>query len=252
MAMNSLVGAAMFGPTPVQAAVQRCQEMLAQTNGSDRVAAAALRALAGLSAMEGRFDDAWHYMERDRAILRDLGLRILASSSALIAGQIGLLSGETQRAESELRWGYDTLAEIGDRNGLATVAAGLAEALLTQARNEEVLEIAAIGQEFAAPEDVPTQVAWRGPAATALARRGRQEEGERLAREAVELAGQTDFLDLHAGVLLHLAEVLRLGGHTAESTAAAEAAATLYASKGNLVALGRAQAAAKAASLAPA
>jgi DNA-binding SARP family transcriptional activator/class 3 adenylate cyclase len=252
MAMSGLVGAAMFGPMPVPAAIQRCEEMLARTNGADRVAAAALRALAGLSAMGGRFEDAWLYVERDRAIVHDLGLRILASSSTLIAGQVGLLAGEPQRAESELRRGYETLAEIGDRNGLATVAAGLAEALLAQGRDKEALAIAATGRECAAPEDVPAQVGWRGPAAAALARRGQLDEGERLAREAVELAERTDFLDLHAGVLLNLAEVLRLGGKPSEAATAAQGAATLYAAKGNLVALARAQATAKAASLAPA
>ena len=251
MALNGLAGVAMFGPTPVPAAIRRCEDILAQTSGDDRVAAGALRALAGLSAMEGRFDDAWRYVERDRAILRDLGLRIVASSSAVIAGQVGLLAGDPQRAESELRWGFETLAEIGDRNGLATVAAALAEAVLAQGRDEEALAIAATGSECAAPEDVPAQVGWRGPAATATARRGQHEQGERLAREAVELAKRTDFLDLHANLLLNLAEVLRLGGKPGEAAAAAQGAASLYTSKGNLVALARAQAAAKAASLAP-
>jgi tetratricopeptide (TPR) repeat protein len=226
--------------------------MLAQTNGTDRVAAAALRALAGLSAMVGRFEDAWRYVERDRAILRDLGLRILASSSALIAGQVGLLAGEPQRAESELRQGYDTLAEIGDHNGLATIAACLAEALLAQGRDKDALAMAATGREYAAPEDIPAQIGWRGPTATALARHGQQEESERLAREAVELAEKTDFLDLHASVMLNLADVLRLGGNASEAAGTARAAAALYASKGNLVALARAQTAAKAASFAAA
>jgi predicted ATPase/DNA-binding SARP family transcriptional activator len=252
IAMSWLIGAAVFGPTPVPTAIQHCQDMLTQTNGADRVAAAALRALAWLNAMIGRFEDAWLYVERDRAILRDLGLRILASSSSLIAGQVGLLASEPQRAESELRLGYETLDEIGDRNGLATVAAGLAEALLAQGRDEEALAVAAAARESATPEDLPAQIGWRGPTATALARRGQQQEGERLAREAVQLAEQTDFLDLHASVLLNLSEVLSLGGNAREAASAAQAAATFYESKGNLVALARAQATAKAASLAPA
>jgi DNA-binding SARP family transcriptional activator len=250
IAMSWLIGTAAFGPTAVPAAIQRCQDILAQTNGADRVAAAALRAMAWLNAMIGHFEDAWLYVERDRAILRDLGLRILASSSALIAGQVGLLAGEPHRAESELRAGYETLAEIGDHNGLATVAAGLAEALLAQSRDEEALAVASRARDCATPDDVPAQIGWRGPTATALARRGQQQEGERLVREAVELAEQTDFLDLHAGVLLNLAEVLSLGGNAPEAASAARAAATLYQSKGNVVALARARATAKAASLA--
>jgi hypothetical protein len=45
-----------------------------------------------------------------------------------------------------------------------------------------------------------------------LARRGRLEGAEQLAREGVKVAANSEFVVLHADVLLDLAEVLELAG----------------------------------------
>ena len=76
---------------------------------------------------------------------------------------------------------------------------------------------------------------WRGPRAKVLARRGELDAAERLAREAVSLAGQTDFLNLHGNALLDLATVLRHSRRLGDAAAAADAANALYERKGNLV-----------------
>ncbi|HEX6699176.1 MAG TPA: BTAD domain-containing putative transcriptional regulator [Gaiellaceae bacterium] len=251
LALNSLVGVAMTGPMPVKAAIERCNEVLEETRAEGRVAASALRALAGLHAMEGRFDEAWAFMERDRALLRELGLKVVASSSAGVAGWIGLLAGDPVRAEAELRWGYQILDEIGDRNGLATVAAILAEATVAQGQDDETLALTELSSEAGAPEDMAIQVQWRGPRAKALARRGEVEAAEQLAQEAVALAERSDFLDLRGNALMDLSEVLWLRSRPADAAAAAESALALYRRKGNRVSAARARAAVKRASLAP-
>ncbi|TML13965.1 MAG: hypothetical protein E6G33_10965 [Actinobacteria bacterium] len=251
LALNSLVGITLTGPMPVKLAIQRCNEVLEETRAEGRVAASALRALAGLHAMEGRFDEAWALMERDRALLRELGLKVVASSSAGVAGLIGLLADQPARAEAELRWGYQILDEIGDRNALATIAAILAEATLVQGRDEEALALTELSSDAGAPEDMAIQVQWRGPRAKALARRGELEAAEQLVRDAVALAERSDFLDLHGNALMDLSEVLWIRGRSAEAAAAAEAALTLYRRKGNRVSAKRARAATKRASLAP-
>ena len=68
----------------------------------------------------------------------------------------------------------------------------------------------------------------------AVARRGELEEGERLAREAVALAEETDMLNAHGDALLDLAEVLALArkGRARRSSSRRYA---LYERKGNLV-----------------
>jgi DNA-binding SARP family transcriptional activator len=233
--LNFLVGVSLFGPTRVTVAIERCSAVLREAHGEGRVAASALRALAGLHAMEGRFEEAWACVERDGAILRDLGLKVVVSSSTELAGIVGLLAGDPAAAESHLRRGRAILEEMGDRSGLSTNAAMLAEAVLAQGRDEEALELTVQSEGAAAAEDLPVQVQWRGARAKALARRGELDAAEQLAREAVALAEQTDFLNLHANSLLDLATVLHHSRRLEDAAAAAAAAAALYERKGNLV-----------------
>jgi hypothetical protein len=70
-----------------------------------------------------------------------------------------------------------------------------------------------------------------------LALSGTREHAEALAfaREAVRLAETTDALNLHAKVVLDLAEVLRLGGSDRESAGCIAEAVVLYERKGNAV-----------------
>jgi hypothetical protein len=68
--------------------------------------------------------------------------------------------------------------------------------------------------------------------ARALSRRGDHAGAEELAREAVEIIGRTDYLDQHAGMLVHLAHVLHEAGKAADAVAAAREAMGLYERKG--------------------
>jgi type II secretory pathway component PulJ len=161
-----------------------------------------------------------------------------------------LLAGDPGRAESELRWGYELIDEMGDRNALSTVAAHLAQAVLLQGRNDDALALTEISEDAGAPDDLTVQVLWRGPRAGVLVRNAELDRAEQLAREAVELAERTDFLNLHADALMGLAEVLHAAGRPTDATMAA--ALTLYERKGNLISAARVRAAVEAASPAPA
>jgi hypothetical protein len=61
------------------------------------------------------------------------------------------------------------------------------------------------------------------------------QQAEGLAREAVGLAEQTDWLKGHGDALVNLAEVLRLTGRTQDAAGALRQALRLYDHKGNLV-----------------
>jgi hypothetical protein len=90
---------------------------------------------------------------------------------------------------------------------------------------------------------------WRGAAAKALAADGRLEEAERLAGEAVTIAGRTDVLAMRGDALLDLAEVAPAAGRRGDAAAAAQAALEPYRAKGSLPGAARARAAAAAAQL---
>src|ERR1700692_3264760 len=98
-----------------------------------------------------------------------------------------MLAGDPVAAEVELRRDYETLDRLGDRNYISTVAAYLAEALYRQGGYDESRRFATFSADIVAPDDLATQVLWRGVSAKLLARQGQPEEAERLGREAVEL-----------------------------------------------------------------
>jgi tetratricopeptide (TPR) repeat protein len=158
------------------------------------------------------------------------------------SGPTELTSGDFARAESELRRGYDQLQAIGDRGTLSPVAAFLAQAVYAQGRYDEADQLASVSRECASRDDRFPHVVWRGVRAKVLARRGEPEEATALAREALELAEETDSLNLQADAWLNLAEVLRLGTGDAESDDCIERAVRLYEAKGNVASAGSARA----------
>ena len=76
---------------------------------------------------------------------------------------------------------------------------------------------------------------WRGVQARVLATRGRLDDAEALAREAVALAEQTDFVVYRGDALVDLAHILRDSGLASDAAAAASAGLQLHEQKGNLV-----------------
>ena len=62
-----------------------------------------------------------------------------------------------------------------------------------------------------------------------------------MAREAVALAGDTEFVDLRAETLLALGEVLQLADRRDDAVAATRGALDLWEAKGNVVFAGRAR-----------
>jgi hypothetical protein len=100
----------------------------------------------------------------------------------------------------------------------------------------------ATSRDCAGPEDRDAQSWWRSVGSKLAARRGELDLAERLAREAVEIAEQTDALNQRAKVSLDFAEVLRGVNREAEASEAVARAVMLYQLKGNLVAERRARA----------
>ena len=234
--INLLLGASLYGPTPVAEAVRRCEELLAGRLEQRRIAAAAYRALSGLRAMEGNFDEARRLARQDRAILEDLGLKVAAAMAAEEYGLVEILAGDAGAAERQLRTGYEALEELGETSILANLAAMLAQVLYSQNRQDEALRFSEISERVTARDDLVPQVQWRAARAKLLARTGDVEAAERVAREAVALAEETpDFLLLRGDALLDLGEVLAATADRAAAGAATAEALRLYEQKGNVV-----------------
>jgi class 3 adenylate cyclase/tetratricopeptide (TPR) repeat protein len=224
------------GPTPTDEALRRCETVIERARGDKKAVSTALFVQAELEAGLGRFDAAQELLSRARALLQELALTVwIAGPLTQFAGWIELWRGDPAAAERRLRWGHETLSEIGEMAWLPTVDGILAEALYAQGRDDEADGLALGIQESAGSEDVYSQVLWRGVRAKVLARRGSVGEAERLARESVSLVETTDFL--HGTWYAHvtLAEVLRRDGRPDEARQAVADAVEAADDKGNVV-----------------
>jgi predicted ATPase/class 3 adenylate cyclase len=233
--------AVVVGPRPVGEAIRRCRDILKQAGDQPRLEASTEFMLAVLEAMRGQAEEARALYRHSQEMLADLGLTMLLASSQMCSGLAELVMRHPEAAERELRAGYATLERIGERAQLSTMAALLARALIAQGQYEEAEHFSVVSEEAASDDDVASQVLWRGARARTHAGRDQLGHAERLAREAVALARPSDFLDLHADVLMDLAHVLRLA-RPAEADAVVGEALALYEAKGNTTSAAEARA----------
>jgi tetratricopeptide (TPR) repeat protein len=224
-----------FGPAPVGTAIQRCEAIRAEVAGNLVAAADVLQPLAGLHAMEGRFDEARALIAAANAALEELG-QTLASAVSHHAAVVEMLAGDPAAAEGLLRKGYAALEQMGERPVLSTTAAFLGQALLAQGLDEEAGRFADLSAEHAPADDMLSQGMWRAVMASVLGVRGELAEAERLAREGIEYTARTDDTSQIAEAHAVLGHVLARRGETRAAHEELSEALRLYELKGNLVA----------------
>jgi predicted ATPase/class 3 adenylate cyclase/DNA-binding SARP family transcriptional activator len=223
-----------WGPAPVRQAIERCEAIREEVSGDLVARADILQPLAGLHAMEGRFDEARALIAAADAAFEELG-RTLGSAVSHHAAMVELLAGDPVAAERLLRQGYTALEEMGEKPVLSTTAAFLGKALLAQGRHEEAGRWAERSAEQAHEDDMHSQSMWRAVHASVSSARGDSADAERYAREAVEFAERTDDTNTIADAHVVLGGVLALRPDTEAARAELSRAVELYEHKGNLV-----------------
>jgi DNA-binding SARP family transcriptional activator/predicted ATPase len=235
-----LASAALSGPMPASDAVARCEQLVARLAHRPTTAALVHNSLAALQAMLGRFDEAHALLERARTVVAYFAIAWGASSHSVAL--VAMLADDYEEAERSLRVDYDYFSTRGEKGFLSTTAALLARAVEAQARHDEAYELTKVAERSGASDDLTTQIVWRSVRARVLAETGDGAIAERLAREAVALAAQTDRLSYHGDALVDLAAVLGRLGRLDEEREVLGAAAALYERKENRVAVARVQA----------
>jgi DNA-binding SARP family transcriptional activator len=235
-----LVIALLLGPAPAAEGSARCAQLLEESAGDPPLEVQILGALALLAAMQGLTAEADDFLGRSRRKMDQLGewIWLFWWHAAFIL----LLGPDPGAAERELIGRYDVLKEIGEKSHFSSLAALLAHSAYAQGHYDDAERFARDCEETAQPYDVDSQIRYRATRGKLLARRGELEAGERLAREAVALAEESDFLTAHGDALLDLASVLLLQGRTAEAASTIADSVQLYEAKGNAVAATRARA----------
>jgi class 3 adenylate cyclase/tetratricopeptide (TPR) repeat protein len=214
---------------PLAAGPRRASEALAKLVAvfGDQPYAGVLLLRALLLAMLDRIDEAWAIALPAEERLRELGL----TTSGEWLGEIAVLAGDYEAADGYLRDVCASLEANGNLAELSTYAPARGRVLCALGRFEEAEPLAIQGRDLGGDDDLTTQVIWRMVAARVQANRGDYPEAESLAREAIELAAQTDCLGLQGDARCDLAEVLQAAGRSDEAVAAWREALDRYEQK---------------------
>jgi tetratricopeptide (TPR) repeat protein len=228
--VDALCTALLYGPTPADDAIRRCEELMRSTAGNLLLEANVLASLSGLAAMRGAFEEARTAYQRARAVYEELGLELLVAGLTSISGTVELLAGNLQAAESELRLGVDLLGKWPQHPASVHVRSLLALVLCAQDR---LAEARLITDALSCPVETNLFVE-----VTRLCAAARVEGAQELAEEALAIASMTDSLNLKADAHGALAEILAREGDETGAHTERRLAIELYEQKGNRAAAG--------------
>jgi tetratricopeptide (TPR) repeat protein len=218
------------------------EAILEGARGDKCLQAWSMRPIAGFYAMQGRFDEAREALAEARAIFDELGRKIDAVTLAFWTGPLELLAGNPAEAARDAGESCDFLEAAGERGWLSTMATIYANALTDQGLFEEAEEAARRSRDAATSDDYNAQAFWRSSMARALAHRGRLEEAERIADEAIPFIDRTDELNNQASARTDVAEAYRLAGRLDKAVTTLQEALERYERKGNVVMVERTRA----------
>jgi DNA-binding SARP family transcriptional activator len=239
--LAELATALFHGPTPVPAAMARCEQLLEATSDLSG-SAGVLVFLGGLRGLAERFDEAFDTLDQADELYSELGETYsLANNSGRIRGRIHHLAGDPEAAEAVFRDCCETFERVNDETALATIAAGLGQALYDQGRYAEAMEWSDLAESRCPKGDIIAQFSWRSLKGKLLARQSETAEGERLVLESLEIVEGTDALCDHGAVLLDLAEVLRIAERHTAAAGRVEEALQFFERKGDTASSQRAK-----------
>ena len=218
------------GPRPAEEAASRAEEIVEEYAGNRTVQAYMFHTLGHVRAWQGRFEEARRMAARYREILRENGQEANWADSSECAADVELLAGNVDEAVRLVAEGQRRYEEMGISD--PTILPFLAYALYVAGRWEEAEDPAVRAIAGGHP-------LWKMMAQTVLARvrahQGRGEEAERLAGEAIESAGGTDYLGFQGRAAMAMAEVLELLGRKEEAVPFRQEAIRAFERKGATV-----------------
>ena len=229
-ALRGAAAALLDGPIGVEEAEARCRSYLDRVRGP--LAEHDVRsAVALLQARRSAFEDARATIGPSIAALETLGAARELATVLHRGAEIEVLAGQPQGAEPHLQRAMAAAANARDEGLRSCIAGAFAHILVhDDERLDEALALADLAEAHAA--DIPANVAWRMARARVLVRRGRGAQAERLVREGLSLAEQTDSTDLRANTLVYAADVRRRAGRPAEAVPFERRALRLFERRG--------------------
>jgi tetratricopeptide (TPR) repeat protein len=201
------------------------------------------KARVWMTAMLGRFDEARAMFVKLRADLAERGPSLdLAVMPGLTGVHVELLAGDPAAAAALGEEACRQLEQLGQKGALSTVLLLLGEAYYELGRLDEADATVMRAVELGASDDIFNQILWRQIRAKVLAQHGEPAEAERLAREAVAIAEETEWLNDQARAYADLGEVLALNGRAREAADAFGEALARFERRENLAMAARVRA----------
>jgi class 3 adenylate cyclase len=209
--------ALLHGPTPVDDAVARIQDLLDELGLDPPLRGSINTSLAGLLAMRGDFDEARRLFRDSAATYEEFGLRFRRASQSFVGAQIELLAGDPAAAERELLYSSAAFDDIGAATSATTHRALLAEVLARLGRLDGARDVALRIAAEASSYDLIAQVLWRSTLARVRVGEGSAAEAVRLATESRELLADAEFPQLAIAALTAGAEAAAAADDGAEA-----------------------------------
>jgi class 3 adenylate cyclase/tetratricopeptide (TPR) repeat protein len=223
-----------WGPTPCDEALRQIEGFVDEVRGSLATEAEVDVARHTPLWMLGRFDEARDVCRIAHERRLERGRVVQDAHMSQSTGWVELMAGNAAEGERILREGARDLTSM--RSSSAKLIANMhAFALYQLERYDEAAEVAAAVAGLPGYDDVSGAGLSSSVRAMVAARRGRFEEGDRLAREAIALLDDGDFINDQADAWIALAEVLELAGRTDEAADAVREALDRFRRKGNVV-----------------
>jgi tetratricopeptide (TPR) repeat protein len=232
-----LLIAGMFGPTPVETALERCTAIAARAGASLKVRVMASIERGVFEAMQGDAEGGRRRVAEGREQLAALGLAHLATVMAQEATIVEQLAGDPVRAEAILRPSIEAFERMGDTGFGFTHQMLLARALQEQGRNDEAAAVAEPYRAGSARSGEGGAGFYSGVFALVAAHEGRDEEALRISADTIAFGSESDFLRDLGDRFVDLADIHALAGRRAEALAALARADELYERKGCVASL---------------
>jgi tetratricopeptide (TPR) repeat protein len=220
------------GPIPVDEALAQARAMADAATGT--VELSEIDGVLGkLLAMRGEADAALTHVRRAAEGLREAGLLVEASATAMPQSFVEQRAGHPEAAERLLREGIDELERLGAHSYKGTASLELAELLASRGGYEEAASLCTTLRGVVNEDDLTDVIGLDGLQGFLAALQGDYVEGERLTHRAVQAASEIDFYDQKATAYGWRCRVLAMSGREAEARDAAAKALAIYEAKGD-------------------
>jgi class 3 adenylate cyclase/tetratricopeptide (TPR) repeat protein len=192
---------------------------LAEESGSLEARGRAFASRGKLLTLKGELDEAERALADAQALFEEAGVPMVLARTLNARAWLDWRRGRLDEADKRFRESIRILKPLEDRGTLCESQRSLAQLLLQRGKVEEAERVALEARKTVGPQDVSSRATTRMALALVRAAQGRDDEAEKLLREALEIAAESGFNYVRYEVLRALAAFLRERGRDVEADA---------------------------------